>query len=391
MTQPRGVEERISWMLDHPPGESGMCAREVWQAIGGDQDPPCPPAWGCADANACYDKVIASGRYWTSTPIPRGAAIYWRYGSNGHAALSYGDGKIVTTDPNGDPGGTGVEDLDYPAKWGATSATRIWTDQYAGVRFPVEGIDHGDVYLSKLVYGQQDSDSVRRLQAHLNDHPLLDGSTLPITGNLLEQTAHETRLDREQHGFPDQIGDDYVSEAQARHLIPFGDCGCVLHVDTTPEPPDPPEPPTTVTVGLGLEYHYSGKPAGELTFAGTYQALDVDRWAPKADGLTLGMLYANVDGEGEFRVRLIRHPDDATAYQTYYAKGGDNCLLTHVWFEAGEADRELWWEFCSMDGTSHTVTTRYAKFVTIPWEIAVAVVELSAAYLCVRPVIRHPS
>jgi hypothetical protein len=131
------VEERIDWMLDHPPGVSGMCARETWQAIGGDQNPPNPPAWGCANANEVYDKVKASGRYWTSTPIPRGAAIYWKYGNNGHASLSYGDGKIVTTDPTGDPYGTGVEDITHPHQWGATSSARIWTDQFNGVRFDV--------------------------------------------------------------------------------------------------------------------------------------------------------------------------------------------------------------------------------------------------------------
>jgi len=139
MSQPRGVSERLDWMLDHPPGEPGMCARESWQALGGDQDPPSPPAWGTPNANAVYDNIIASGRYWTDTPIPRGAFIAWRYGNNGHAALSYGEGKIVTTDPTNDPGGTGIEPLSYPERWGATSAKRIYTDQYNGVRFDVEG------------------------------------------------------------------------------------------------------------------------------------------------------------------------------------------------------------------------------------------------------------
>jgi len=113
-----------------------MCARESWQALGGDQSPPCPPAWGTPDANAVYDNIIASGRYWTGTP-PRGAFIAWKYGSYGHAALSYGDGKIVTTDPTNDPGGTGIEPLSYPEKWGASASKRIYTDQYAGVRFEI--------------------------------------------------------------------------------------------------------------------------------------------------------------------------------------------------------------------------------------------------------------
>lgn len=137
----RGIDERIEWMLDHPPGEPGMCARETWQALGGDQSPPCPPAWGCPDANAVYDKIVASGRYWTTTPIPRGAVIAWKYGEHGHAALSAGDGDICTTDPQGWSGGTGIEPLSYPEKWGASASKRIWTDTYNGVTFDIEQED----------------------------------------------------------------------------------------------------------------------------------------------------------------------------------------------------------------------------------------------------------
>ena len=345
------------------------CARKdrhTWHSLGGDQGDP--GAWGCSDANECVDKVKAAGRYWTpsttSGPPPRGAWVGYKYGSNGHACLSNGDGTITTTDPgNGQP--TGVEDLDYPNKWGA-SGWDVWTDQYNGVRFQVgETVDHGPVYLSKLVYGQQDSDSVRRLQLHLNAHPLDGGQTLPIVGNYGPDTDNEVRLCQVQHGYgADPAGSSSVGPNQAKHL--FTGCDCVItdDIEPPPEPPEPPEPPPATG---DLEYWYSGKPAGELKFSGSYKKLDVPAWAPKADGLTMAMLYANVDGEGEIRVRLIRDPDDATAYQTFYIKGGDNCLITHVWFESGEAGRKLWWEMASMDGTTHTVTTRYAKMTAIPW------------------------
>ena len=112
-------------------------------------------------------------------------------------------------------------------------------------------------------------------------------------------------------------------------------------------------------------YWYSGKPSGSLTFDDSYKRLDVDKWAPDKDCIILGMLYANIDGAGEIRVRLVRDPDDATAYQTFYIQGGDNFLLTHVWFEKAEANRKLWWEFQSMDGTSHTIGTRYCKFAVL--------------------------
>jgi hypothetical protein len=50
---------------------------------------------------------------------------------------------------------------------------------------------HGDVYQAKLVPGQQDSDSVRRLQWVLNQWSFKGGVELPITGNYGPQTASE--------------------------------------------------------------------------------------------------------------------------------------------------------------------------------------------------------
>jgi hypothetical protein len=145
MPDPRGVEQRLRWFLNNDPGWVGMCARHSWRALGGDQGNP--PRWYAADANAVYDKVKASGRYFTSPP-PRGALVLWEYGQHGHAALSMGGGKIATTDPTGKPGGTGVESLTYPHRWGANASARIWTDQYNGVRFPVaaDGGDPVDIY-----------------------------------------------------------------------------------------------------------------------------------------------------------------------------------------------------------------------------------------------------
>jgi hypothetical protein len=230
MTAPRSTESRIKWFLNNSPGGSGMCARHSWRSLGGDYGNP--PAWGCADANEVYDKVVKSGRYWTTTP-PRGALVVWKYGNHGHAAISYGDGKIATTDPTNNPGGTGVEPLSYPQKWGATSSKRIWTDQYNGVRFDVASssggggsISHGKVYLSKLKYGQKDSDSVKRLQHALNPHHLEGGQTLPVTGNYLEQTDQEVRLCQKQHGFGnDDKYKSFVGPDQAKHLFK---CGCTI-------------------------------------------------------------------------------------------------------------------------------------------------------------------
>lgn len=135
MSSPRGIEERIDWFMEHNPSGPGMCAQHTWHSLGGNNGNP--PAWGCSDANECIDKIRASGRYWNNNGDipPRGAWVGYKYGSNGHACLSLGDGRIATTDPgNGKP--VGIEDLDYPNKWGA-SGWDIWTDQYNGVRFDV--------------------------------------------------------------------------------------------------------------------------------------------------------------------------------------------------------------------------------------------------------------
>lgn len=144
MSNPRGIEERIKWFLTHSPRASGMCAQHTWHSLGGDGGNP--PAWGATDANEVVKKIIASGRYETpqswSGPPPRGAVVGWRYGEYGHLALSEGNGKIDTTNPPNRPLGTGIENLDYPKKWGFNTAKgpyTVWTDQYNGVRFAVGG------------------------------------------------------------------------------------------------------------------------------------------------------------------------------------------------------------------------------------------------------------
>lgn len=132
--EPRGVNERLAWMKVNPPGLPGMCARTCWLALGGDYGNP--PRWYARNANEVYDKIVASGRFWRSDP-PKGALVVWKYGKNGHTALSMGDGRIMTTDPNLQPGKCGVEDISYPHRWGANSRDRLWTDEYNGSRFKV--------------------------------------------------------------------------------------------------------------------------------------------------------------------------------------------------------------------------------------------------------------
>lgn len=215
MSRPFGVEEGLHWFLTHSPGGSGMCARHSWRSLGGINGNP--PAWGCADANALYDKIKASGRFWTSEP-PRGALIVWKYGRHGHAARGYGDGKIATTDPHGRSGGTGIEPLSYPHKWGASASHRIWTDTYHGVRFlhvPSSSSSGPTVRLSNLKYGLT-NDDVKDLQKALNSHLHL---SLPLTGFYGDQTDAAVRKCQYDHDFgEDAPKHSFVGSAQARHL-----------------------------------------------------------------------------------------------------------------------------------------------------------------------------
>jgi len=99
------------------------------------------------------------------------------------------------------------------------------------------------VYLSKLHYGQTDSDSVWYLQDVLNRHHLSGGSTIATSGSYLDQTDHEVILCQQQHGFGnDAPGTSFVGPSQADHL--FAGSGLEVVKDTggggggtTPPPP----------------------------------------------------------------------------------------------------------------------------------------------------------
>lgn len=87
------------------------------------------------------------------------------------------------------------------------------------------------IYLSKLHEGQRDSDSVWYWQYWLNHHVLEGGSTLPLTGNFLSETAHETILCQQQHGYGnDAPGSVYVGPSQAGHVL--AEAGLTIVDDT---------------------------------------------------------------------------------------------------------------------------------------------------------------
>lgn len=387
MSLPREIEERIDWFLQHSPSARGMCAQHTWHSLGGDQGNP--PAWGCSDANQCVDKVKASGRYWTpstwSGPPPRGAWVGYKYGSNGHACLSLGDGRIATTDP-GNGAMVGIEDLDYPNKWGA-SGWDVWTDEYNNVLFEVgDGIDDGDVYLSKLVYGQEDSDSVSRLQVALNNHPLDGGSNLPVTGNYFDQTDHEVRLCQQQHGFGDDpVGGSSVGPSQAAHLFEDTDNNIINDLPTPvpPDPPDPePEPPDGpgVVNGYGTKDYYTGKKTDAVSIKPGAGWTDIGLSQPHS-GITEGnprdhhFLYTRWEMTAEStaprkaEVRWVREDGDATAYDCRYVdpKVSTSFPFPTYHTEAGTGLGGKWQAKITGGTDSAKITTRYAK-TEIEWQ-----------------------
>lgn len=228
-------------------------------------------------------------------------------------------------------------------------------------------VSHGLVYLSKLVYGQDDSDSVRRLQMHLNGHSLDGGETLPVTGFYGDQTDEEVRLCQVQHGFgSDPAGGSSVGPKQAAHL--FTGCGCSI-VDDLGEPDAPPEQGGGA---VGQVWHdYSGKPGGTLTIQGSADYVKVDASAADApgDGLEFHMLYANLDltwsgsGDGTIRVKYVREGGDATGYQDYtVANGRSDFLIQPIHWEAGEKGVGGDWYINVGGGISKAVVgTRYVK------------------------------
>lgn len=372
MAAPRGINDRIDWFLSHDPSSTGMCAQHSWHALGGDKGNP--PAWGASDANECVEKVFDSGRFWTPTEWygdpPVGAWIGWKYGNNGHAAIKHhNSGKIATTDPsNGEM--VGIEGLSYPNKWGANGWT-VWTDEYNNVRFPV-GLT--SVYLSKLIYGQEDSDSVKRLQGRLNQITLSGGEELPLSGNYLDGTMDEVSKWQKQKAIDQSVIDgSRVTEDQAYELFDDAIYTLVDDVDEEEELPEtPPVEPEQVFNGFDLWTWYSGKPAGTYTLAPDGEWHSLHFVQPKSgistDSSEHHFIYLRCEldntrsADKVIQTKFVRSDGDATAY--HHAILGtvlNSYPYMNVHFESGSGLGGEW--FARLDGGTSPVkiTTRYAK------------------------------
>lgn len=99
-----------------------------------------------------------------------------------------------------------------------------------------------NVYVSKLRFGQRDSDSVKELQERLNRVKLVGGANLPVTGNYLEATDAEVRKWQEQvcGDAPDPAGASSLGPRQAARMFPSPPY--TVHDDRAPV--EPPKPPT---------------------------------------------------------------------------------------------------------------------------------------------------
>lgn len=208
-------------------------------------------------------------------------------------------------------------------------------------------IDHGQVLLSKLVYGQRDSDSVRRLQLHLNAHPLDGGQSLPISGNYLDETDEEVRLDQTQHGFGnDPAGQSSVGPQQAAHLI--SGCACTIVDDRVPapQPPDPePEPPVLVS-GYNVFRWYSKKRTDEITVKpGQWVLVDLPAMPPSGkSGKEEHFLY--------LRILLPKGRTATRTIETYWERSdGDETAYWGPSWDAGAKDSIPYYNFHTEDGT----------------------------------------
>lgn len=109
---------------------------------------------------------------------PRAAPVFWSGGDFGHIALAVTKDLIRSTDTTSVGRVATVSDTWHESNWGKHYLG--WTEDLNGVHIPYLG-DQGDrfkdfrskgeVYVSKLHFGQTDSDSVRRLRYRLQNHP----------------------------------------------------------------------------------------------------------------------------------------------------------------------------------------------------------------------------
>lgn len=177
-------------------------------------------------AKAAWDGAKYKHRTSNANSIPAGVPVYWATSSRyDHVAISAGNGYCYSTDIKRSGRVDRVSINSITRAWGPLLG---WTEDLNGVRVyrktTTSSTSKKPTYLSKLKYGQRDSESVKNLQRALNAHKMPGGTNMPVTGNYLSMTDDEVRLCQRLHGFgptrgsSDPEGKSYVGPKQAKHL-----------------------------------------------------------------------------------------------------------------------------------------------------------------------------
>ena len=227
-----------------------MVAQTPAQAIANaDSYTTCEPAYclkyvrtwleigsGAADAIGAWN--AAKHKHPGDTSPPPGAPLFWKSGAggsgHGHITL-FKNVKMRTTDKS-QSGHVSDDDGHWPhTQWGQTYLG--WTEDLNGVHIPylkAGGDDWragGDVYVSKLHRGQQDSDSVSRLRYRLTNHAHMPDNKRPGYGagygpDTAEAVKYWLRNIDGQHGAGGPTDGSELTNQQANRL--FGDAYDVI-------------------------------------------------------------------------------------------------------------------------------------------------------------------
>jgi hypothetical protein len=160
---------------------------------------------------------------------PPGVPVYWSGGRYGHIALSVGGGRVRSTDwpRRGHVGECTIDQLSRA--WGkryAGWAADIGGQNIPGVGHPAPrpaprgggGTVRGVAYVSKLHYGQRNSDSVKALQRRLIQ--LGFRIAAGATGNYFGQTDAAVRAWQRKIGDrPDAAGRSSIGPRQAARIF----------------------------------------------------------------------------------------------------------------------------------------------------------------------------
>lgn len=176
----RGPRESVAYARRYTRYRSGMCANFVYVVLGADPR-------GLPSANAAWE--ASRGRQGPREGVPpAGAPVWFSGGRYGHVALSVGGGRVRSTDWPG-AGQVGEVEISRIARAWA-HPYRGWADHWADQ--PIPGIAKAVapkelplVYRRKLVFGTQDSDSVKELQRRLRQFE----KSLPADGDFGEWTS----------------------------------------------------------------------------------------------------------------------------------------------------------------------------------------------------------